>query len=374
MASIFDAFSAPNTAGPQITGLTNAFNYAAPQIQQGSADLTNYYTSALLPFMQNYGTATQGTTALGNALGLNGPAGNAAATQAFWNNPAIQSQLDVGSQNVLRNQAAAGQLNSGATDTALQNFGQQTAAQGWQNYVNSLQPFLGASNQAAGGIANVNTGLGSALNANQGNLAQLGWATNTGVGNALANQNIENTQAAAAPWNLLLGLGGMKTNNNGTVGGNLLTSGFSSLGSGLSCLGSGLNNLLFSDERLKENIKPVGELYDGTNIYSYRYKDDPTPRIGVLAQEIEGKFPDAVVDVGGWKAVDYGRATELASALSRFTDSESNLSRFRRRARPIIRMRLSVFLRPPDDAVVPNMDRAHGADQFAASRPTALMG
>lgn len=34
MASIFDAFSAPNTAGPQITGLTSGFNYAAPQIQQ----------------------------------------------------------------------------------------------------------------------------------------------------------------------------------------------------------------------------------------------------------------------------------------------------------------------------------------------------
>lgn len=146
MASIFDAFSAPNTAGPQIAGLQQGYTLALPALQQGSQDLTSYYTSALQPFMANYNTATQGTTALGNALGLNGPAGNAAAAQAFWNNPAIQSQLDVGSQNVLRNQAAAGQLNSGATDTALQNFGQQTAAQGWQNYVNSLQPFLGASN------------------------------------------------------------------------------------------------------------------------------------------------------------------------------------------------------------------------------------
>lgn len=146
MASIFDAFSAPNTAGPQIAGLTQGYNLGTSAVQGGSTDLYNYFSNALQPYTQNYQTATQGTTALGNALGLNGAAGNAAATQAFWNNPAIQSQLDIGSQNVLRNQASTGTLSSGATAAALQNLGQQTASQGWNNYVSSLSPYLSASN------------------------------------------------------------------------------------------------------------------------------------------------------------------------------------------------------------------------------------
>jgi hypothetical protein len=326
MASIFDAFSAPNTAGPQIAGINQGYSLALPAIQQGSSDLTGYYTSALQPFMQNYNTATQGTTALGNALGLNGPQGNQAATQSFWNNPAISTAINAGSQNVQRNAAATGQLTSGATLKALQDQAQTTASGGWNNYVSALQPYLGASNAAASGIAGVNTGLGSALNQNQNNIGQLGWAYGTGIGNAQANQNIENVQAAAAPWNLLLGLGGMKTNAaGGTVGGNLLTG----LGSGLSSAGSSLLGIL-SDERLKEDIKPVGELYDGTNIYLYNYIGDPTPRLGLMAQEVERTRPDAVIEIGPHriKAVDYGRATQLAAALSRFNDTDGDVVAF----------------------------------------------
>ena len=108
--------------------------------------------------------------------GLYCPQGNAAATQSFWNNPAISSAINTGSQNVQRNAAATGQLTSGATLKALQDQAQQTASGGWNNYVSALQPYLNFSNASAGGIANVNTGLGSAVNANQNNFGQLGWA------------------------------------------------------------------------------------------------------------------------------------------------------------------------------------------------------
>jgi hypothetical protein len=110
MASIFDAFSAPNTAGPQIQGLQQGYSLALPAIQQGSADLTGYYSAALAPFMQNYSTATAGTSALSDALSLNGPTGNARATQSFWNNPNISNAINTGSENVKRNAAATGQL------------------------------------------------------------------------------------------------------------------------------------------------------------------------------------------------------------------------------------------------------------------------
>jgi hypothetical protein len=327
---IFDIFTntnAQDAANAQIQGIQTGYNDLTTQFNQGRDALTTNYAAALQPFQQNYATAQQGTTALGNALGLNGPQGNASATQAFWNNPAIASQLQIGDQNVLRNQAATGQLNSGATNVDLQNLGQATAAQGWNQYVNNLQPFLGAGNAAASGIAGVDTGLGSSLNqsfTNQGNAA---FGAATGQANAQANADLANNAASANIWNMLMGgakLGvsgagsasGGGGGSGGTIGGNLL----SSAGTGISNLGSSLFSL-FSDERLKEDIEPVGELYDGSNVYRYRYKGDPTPRIGLMAQEVEQRTPGAVVEIAGYKAVNYGKATQYASELGKFLEA-----------------------------------------------------
>ena len=67
---------------------------------------------------------------------------------------------------------------------------------------------------------------------------------------------------------------------------------------------------LFSDERLKEDMEPIGKGFDGANIYRFRYKGDPTTRIGFSAQEVERKHPEAVSEHQGFKAVDYGAATD----------------------------------------------------------------
>jgi hypothetical protein len=65
----------------------------------------------------------------------------------------------------------------------------------------------------------------------------------------------------------------------------------------------------FSDVRLKEDIQPVGKTYDGQNLYAYRYKGDPTPHVGLMAQEVEKIKPDAVFEhPSGYKMVDYGKA------------------------------------------------------------------
>lgn len=73
-------------------------------------------------------------------------------------------------------------------------------------------------------------------------------------------------------------------------------------------IGSGVS--MFSDKRLKENIKPVGKLNDGTKIYSYNYKGDDAPQVGVMAQEAEKKHPDAIGEVFGFKTVDYSKIVE----------------------------------------------------------------
>ena len=62
----------------------------------------------------------------------------------------------------------------------------------------------------------------------------------------------------------------------------------------------------FSDKRLKENIECVGRENE-CNIYEFNYKNRPDKRFrGVLAQEIMESKPEAVSEVDGYLAVDYG--------------------------------------------------------------------
>lgn len=94
---------------------------------------------------------------------------------------------------------------------------------------------------------------------------------------------------------------------------------FSSIfGAGLGTAGLGLQAAsLFSDERLKEDIAPVGKLNDGQTVYSYRYKGDPRPQIGLMAQEVAETHPEAVhVDPeSGFLKVNYAAATANARGL-----------------------------------------------------------
>jgi hypothetical protein len=86
-----------------------------------------------------------------------------------------------------------------------------------------------------------------------------------------------------------------ENNNQRTLGG--LMGGLSSMGA--AWLGA-------SDERLKENIEKVGTL-KGHSLYSYNYKGNDKEHIGVMAQEVEKKRPDAVhKTAGGVRMVDYG--------------------------------------------------------------------
>jgi len=73
------------------------------------------------------------------------------------------------------------------------------------------------------------------------------------------------------------------------------------------------NFIKYSDRRLKTDINKVGRTDDGQNIYSYRYRGDKRMHLGLMAQEVEKKHPDAVVDVGGYKAVDYSKALHLGA-------------------------------------------------------------
>lgn len=92
--------------------------------------------------------------------------------------------------------------------------------------------------------------------------------------------------------------------------------------------GSGKTKMsMFSDERLKENVSEVGKLADGTPTYSWTYKGDPTgtTHMGVMAQDVEKRNPDAVSEdpASGYKMVDYDEAVKRAAQIVRTRRAEA---------------------------------------------------
>jgi hypothetical protein len=86
--------------------------------------------------------------------------------------------------------------------------------------------------------------------------------------------------------------------------------------SGLFGLGSTLASGLFalSDRRAKKNIRAIGKTNDGQNLYRYEYKGSDVPQIGLMAQEVLERHPEAVaVRPDGLLAVDYAEALREAA-------------------------------------------------------------
>jgi hypothetical protein len=63
---------------------------------------------------------------------------------------------------------------------------------------------------------------------------------------------------------------------------------------------------LFSDRRLKTDIKQVGTADNGLNIYSYKYVWGGPTQLGYMADEVEKIIPQAVGESNGYKTVNYG--------------------------------------------------------------------
>lgn len=149
-----------------------------------------------------------------------------------------------------------------------------------------------------------------------------------GAANASYNQPLSNIQGLEGLTTPIAGLGGQSsgTGTSTTTSSNSLYSNILGGLSGLSglngAMGSGwLSSLgpslaMLSDERAKENIEPVGEMHDGQTVYSYNYKGENDPQIGLLAQEVEKWAPEAVVErPDGLKAVRYDIATRKSREM-----------------------------------------------------------
>lgn len=198
----------------------------------------------------------------------------------------------------------AGQFNASARDAALQRA--LSAGQG-----------LAGIGQAQGADQRANIGLAGDLG------AQLQALEQVRAQSPLSLLGTEASLWGGLPLGLLHGqnASGDSTTNSttkttvsdpmGSIGG--LLSGAGSLALGLGTMGLGFApsmagmGAIVSDRRAKTDIEKVGEMKDGLGVYRYRYKAGGPTHIGVMAQEVQKKKPEAVVKTsGGLLAVDYG--------------------------------------------------------------------
>ncbi|MCQ4443287.1 tail fiber domain-containing protein [Enterobacter cloacae] len=64
----------------------------------------------------------------------------------------------------------------------------------------------------------------------------------------------------------------------------------------------------FSDERLKENVKPLDHSLEKIlklKGVSYTWKENKSPDVGLIAQDVEKVYPELVKTEGEIKQVDY---------------------------------------------------------------------
>ena len=74
---------------------------------------------------------------------------------------------------------------------------------------------------------------------------------------------------------------------------------------------------MFSDRRLKKDIKKLGRFSEGINWHSFRYADESplaNERIGFMADEVQERVPEAVSERGGYMTVDYGKVFNATMA------------------------------------------------------------
>ena len=232
-----------------------------------------------------------------NAQALNNVTGNAAAQGALGGNRVgVAQALTEGQLETQEAPVIAGLQMQGYTT------GLQTALQEQAN--------LAAQGAQLGTIGQTQVGAGTLEQQTQqlGYLApyqteQLQAGLETGIGSEMGGTA---TTTYPAP-SILQQIGGVGLGGLGILGG---TGAFGSSGylnpSGVNSQGQST----FSDRRLKEGIHKIGETNDGQPIYRFRYKGDPVWRIGLIAQDVEKKHPEAVRHFGEYKAIDIKEATD----------------------------------------------------------------
>lgn len=321
--------------GAASTGATGVLNYNPSQVTAGQLSNTD-----LSPYMNPYtnDVINSSLATLNQQRGQQNVADNASATAAGafgGTRQAVQRALTSGqydmntanlisglnSQNYTQAQNAAqsdinNRLNASEfnTNTGLTANGQKLSASGLLGTLGQDQfnnQTAAAQNLDAYGTQQQQTQQLQDSAQYQDFLRQLQapyaaqQLRNQSLGIIPVQQTVTNQQTSSpGVAGILGGLLGL-----GQTAGQLGWSPFSGAGGSADAANWASSAVALSDRRLKTDIRRVGTSNNGTPLYTYRFKGDPEPRFGVMAQEVLERKPDAVVlHPSGYLAVNYALA------------------------------------------------------------------
>lgn len=288
--------------------ITGGTATARGDVGAGYTDASGFLTGAgrafdpLAELGRKYGG---GTNLYLDALGVNGAEGNTRAGSAFQPSGAYNFNLDQGLEAINRRRNAGGMLASGNADRDAQEYGAGLASKEYGSWLDRLgglvSPELTATGGAATGVAGIGRDQANLASSRGSMLADLAAREGTslaGLESGAAGQKVGLATGLASPYAKTYG---QEADAEMAGSKNLWDLGMNTAKLGAS---------FFSDCRMKDDIAEVGKLHDGTPVYSFRYKGDPRIQIGLMAQDVEKYAPEAVVEINGFKAVDYRLATE----------------------------------------------------------------
>jgi hypothetical protein len=311
----------PSLTGQQTTAGGNLWNAAS-----SIPSLAPQATGAVQNIFQNAGMLPDAYKAMqGNLSPI------ASMNVNPWQTPGFSDAMNTMMGNIT-NKVKDVYASSGRSPSGAGTFGKSEAlglTQGMapiiqDQYNKNLANMMSANSQLLTGGINTSSGMSNQmLTALQGagmipGISMAPATAQWGAANAIQGQPFANMNPLLAAS---MGLGGMggTTQATGTQTGTQepASSGISNVLGAISGIAGLAGKLPFSDRRLKTDVKDIGRTHDNQKIYSYRFKGSSMPQIGMMADEIEKKTPDAVQrdPTSGYKRVRYDLATRKAAKM-----------------------------------------------------------
>lgn len=268
-----------------------------------------YQTAGLgaVPTLEKFAAA--GAPALEQQQAIAGLLGPERQRQAIANieqDAGYQAQVQAGEEAILQRASATGGLRGGNVQAALGQFRPALLQQAIENQYSRLGGLSALGGAAAQNLATAGQGateflsrLGQAATAGQ---AAGGTSSATNISNLLTGQAASGERQAANISNLLAQQA-QATAGGQVAAGNVARQTFGDI-LGVAKVASGFK---FSDKRLKKNIKKIGTRMDGLNVYEFEYIWGGGRQVGLMAQEVQGIYPDAISESGGYLMVNYSK-------------------------------------------------------------------
>lgn len=202
---LFSTKPAQQAAADAKAGYAAGETNANTELTRGQTGADALYGKAYAPFSSLIDSTGKGAATYADATGVNGAEGITRAGSTFKSLPGYSGGQTTGIDQVMRTNAAAGNLGGGNNTADEIKFASDYDANKYGNFVSSLAPYLGANQSAVSGGAGV---LGTQAGADLGVAgvkASNNYNAAVGSGDAQAKADLSPYSASQNFWSALTG-------------------------------------------------------------------------------------------------------------------------------------------------------------------------